>query len=422
MAKTGKKVREWKPQQQPLLTFWQKSFLAALALFSPFFILVILPLLARNHIVKNMKIYEDQLFAMPEKINLVRTDLEPAFFKLKIDHLFIRIPRTMTPVRIEQSAAVFRTHPRRISRTLAIAAHPQAAKVFAPSLGLLSFFMPSKPLEYLDVALHSDYHPVRQLCKAYFLASQGVSGKVFKAEWDNSHRGYIVPNPGQTGWIGRIFCEEGNGMIEVSLYDEAKAATLRDWTNIALTVHPHASPTMSIENAPIKPLMDLAMKDDKGQNQVIETCLNEYFANHNPKWSIPLALVMQQRGYLREVLEMGNFFSPQVANDIDLRPLWQDIIDRTMTHFIQIELDLHPQLNRLRLKCQNKTDLPLRDVKLQVTVHTKQGERVFPLLLFTQGSIHGGAEQELEELPPDGLDLVGATNPRFRIEGVQVIE
>ncbi|HNV70954.1 MAG TPA: hypothetical protein PKO06_14730, partial [Candidatus Ozemobacteraceae bacterium] len=385
MAKTSKKVREWKPQPQPLLTFWQKSFLVGILLFIPFFLLVMLPLIARNHIVKNMKIYEDQLFAMPETINLVRTDLEPAFFKLKIDHLFIRVPRNMTPVRIEPNAAVFRANPRRISRTLAVAAHPDAAKVFEPSLGLLRFFMPRKPLDYLDAALHSDYHPVRQLCKAYFLAGQGVSGKVFKAEWDIHHRGYIVPNPGQTGWIGRVFCEEGDGMSEVSLYDESVAATLRDWVNIALTVHPHASPTLSIENAPIKPLMDQAVRDEKAQNQVIETCLNEYYANHNPKWSIPLAVVLQRRGYLREVIEMGNYFSPLVKTDVDLAPLWQEIIDQTMTHFISIELDLHPKLNRLRLKCRNKTDLPLRNVKLQVTVKTSKGERQFPVLLFDQG-------------------------------------
>ena len=421
MAKTSKK-KEWKPQSRPKLTFWEKSGIIGFVSFIPFFIFVLLPYLTRGYIVKNMKIGEEQLAAIPTKINLVRTDLEPAFFKLKINYLFVRVPRNLSPVSLTPNTVVFRQNPRRIARTLIFSCHPNAGQFFGASLGFYGFFMPSHPLEYLDLALKSDYQPVRQMCKASFLASQGIAGRIFEAEWDLQHRGYVFPNSSNNGYIGRIFCTDGNGLIEMALSDEVQPVTLRDWVNIGMTILPHANPTMATPPESLKLAMNMAVGDEREQNHVIEGCLNQYFATGSSAWVIPLAMTLEKRGFFREVLELSQGFAPQVRNDPALRLIWQELVDRMLGTMLNCELEVHPSRNLLRVKCKNRSNFALKKVNLRVTVDLPRGETDFPVVLFEESPLHGGFEKELEVSPTTLSDIKGGKNPRFRIDSVEVLD
>ena len=109
------------------LTPLQKGILAAMVSFVPFFILVILPMLTRNHILGSMNMSPEILLSQPVPVNLVRTGQPAATYKVTIRNMELKIPRDYLPVQMNPDIAVFRRGNRKMFRTISFGSFPKAS-------------------------------------------------------------------------------------------------------------------------------------------------------------------------------------------------------------------------------------------------------------------------------------------------------
>ena len=400
----AKKQREWKVEEKKISPF-TKILVSAVVAFIPFCLFILIPYLVKNHIVSKMNLSEELILAPPEHVSLVATGDVPATMKVVIHGFTFHIPKIYTPVRVMPDIAVFRINARRISRTISIAARKRQPMLSLQDSGLIQWFMPSEPLDFLDTILYATYHPVRLLCKAHFFASEGISSKVFETAWDTNHRAYIFPTSGGSGYVGRIYRTDGDGYYEFSVADEVEAVTLREWVDIAMKLKPPESYVPQVESqgngwASITQTIARANSGDSGLTEAIEASLNRYYATMNRGWLIPIAIAMEKRGYYNELIQFYRSNIAWARQQPKQLAVWNEIFERTLTQVLKIEVDPHLAQNQVNLYCKNISDFAIRRVVLEIMLSGKEGNRSFETLVLDNDTLLPGVEKMFAIEPP----------------------
>ncbi|MFZ2956080.1 MAG: hypothetical protein WA705_04215 [Candidatus Ozemobacteraceae bacterium] len=426
MPKKSKK--EWKPIALVEMPWWQKGLIGSVTAFLPFFIFVILPMMARNHIVNKMKLSEDLILNPPIIINLVKSGEATSTIRLALGGVTFQVPRSMTPVELTSNSVVFRQSPRRDDRTLSIQVRPRAPEVdLGNDFNIGRLFMPSDTFSYMTTALYATWHPVRMMCKATLLASQGVSSRFFEALWAGRHTGYIFPTPANSGYIGRIFGANPGPYVEFSYYDEVHPVTLRQWVNLAMEIRLKGDPDPKVsENQPSPiPLAETLerIREGRGDNgEVVETSLNQYFSTGNASWALPLANILSREGFLHEIIEFQRTFSGAVRNDEQLKRLWSKVLDDSLKSILKIDIDTHLQQNLLMATFKNSGRFALKNIQMKITLFASDTERSFTQTLFREGTLQAGGEETLQIPPPEGMTVRGVQTIAFNVETLEVVD
>ncbi|HEY9072357.1 MAG TPA: hypothetical protein VIV61_19000 [Candidatus Ozemobacteraceae bacterium] len=426
MAKAVKKAREWKVEEKRLSPI-QKAALFGVVAFIPFFIFILLPYLVRQHIVEKLKLAEELIVAPPEHVSLVSTGEVPPTFRVVIRGFTFQIPKIYTPVRVLPNVAVFRINPRRISRTISIAALKQPPSLALNESGLIQWFMPDDPLAFLDTMLYASYHPIRMMCKAHFYVGEGIGGKVFETSWDANHRAYVFPTPGGSGYIGRIYRTNGDGYYEFAMTDEVDGVTLREWIDLAIKIKPpfaDGTPVqdMASRGASLARALSLVEQGGSGLTEAVELSMNQYYATHTNGWLLPIAMAMEKRGYYHELIQFYRDNAQKAREDSQQLALWRDLFERTLPQIINIDVDPHLNQNQIDLYCKNKSEFAIRNVKVTLTLSGKEGDRTFDTLLLSNDTLHPGNEKVIAVEPPPKLLVRNAQSISARITDLEISE
>lgn len=415
-----KKKKNWQVEEEEGLTRRQKTIIISIVTFVPFLLFIVLPMVTRDHYSKTLKLPPEVFLKTPEEINLVSTGDVGPVYKVVINDTEFKIPHSFTPTRIRRNRIDFKFSPRREARQLTILAETKERKLDFSATGIARWFMPSSMLQYLQTMLRATWHPIRLMFKANFFASEGITGRIFEARWDAHHRGFIFPVSGDQGYIGRIFRTNKPGYFEFMLIDSVAKVTLREWVNIAMKVKPPSDvasatlPSMHGSNS-IDALIEKASNPDK-ESEILAVALTSFFRTHNPAWLIPVSLVMENRGYYAELIDLHKMFIEHIDSVSPYRAFWNEIFNRALHRIIKLVID--PQLNtrELNISCLNLTHLEITQVLLKVTVKSKvSGEKSFTTELLPHGRLYEQQEKNVIIRAPDSISLADAESLDYQI-------
>ncbi len=421
MAKAGgKKKRKLKESQE--LPKWLKVLIGSFVAFIPFFFLVILPLIARDHYVKTLKLPKEVFLSSPQLINLVSTSTSPATYKVVINGTEFKIPENFTPSLIGIDSVEFTPESRREARRIFALAQKEPKKLTFTTTGIARWFMPTSLQQYLQLVLRATWHPVSLMFKAQFYASEGITSPIFEARWDAHHRGFIFPTENQSGYIGRVFRTNDPGYFEFGVVDPVNAVTLRDWVNHAMRIKPPSDQIIdpfSPSTTSIARLSELAENPDK-EAQVLGQALTEFFRTKQSGWLIPIAIVMEAREYYSELIDLHKQYLSAFSPESKYRQSWNKIFDRSTSKMVKLQIDPQLNLRELRVYCQNLTEFEISQVWLKITVkHALGEEKSFIAALLPHGRLYGKQGKELRIRTPDHIDLADAEQLDYRINQIE---
>lgn len=419
--------KRWQLEEEPRFTKNQKKLIVAVALFVPFLVLVIIPLLARAHFVKELKIPKEIFLSTPQKIFLVKTSTPPPTYKVKMNDITFRIPDNFTPTKIYHNLAKFRSTPRRISTTISIASQESPPDLKFSITGFARWFMPSSRLKFMQKILRSTWHPIYLMFKAQLYASEGITGKVFEARWDANHRGFIFPTSGEKGYIGRIFQTNGKGYFEFSMADQVKPITLRQWVNIAMKIKPPQISKRPSEWSYTMPVtLNNLIEQAKAPEidpKIIGESLSNFFEKKKPKWLIPVAMIMSRNRFYSEVLDLHKQYLQDFPFDSKEKKLWNQILDETVKKIIKIDID--PVLNekKLQLYCKNATRISISQIFVKFILKYPGGikKSFLSKILTTSGNLLSKEEKDIELNVPDDITLNGIESIDYRVMQVDFV-
>ncbi len=426
MAKETKKKKSWQVEEEGMSPI-QKGIIVSLVSFIPFFFFILLPVLARDHFVKKLKIPPEVFLSAPEEINLVKTGEIGETFKLMINGVEFKVPVGFTPIRIGQNLIEFSKDSRRLSEKVSIISLKEPKKIEYTSTGFAGWFMPKTVLSFMQTILRATWHPVRLMFKAQFFASEGIASKVFEARWDAHHRGFIFPTPGGAGYIGRVFRTNGPGYFEFSLVDQVNPVTLQQWVNLAMKIKP---PGENEEEAdPYAPAffnletMQKQALDPDRQVEVLSRSLNEYFRTERVMWLIPVALVMRERGFHSQVIELHRSYLNAFPIGSPLKNTWNEILDQTVNNTLKLEIDPSLRKKELKIYLTNLTDRQISHILIKLIVKYPDGtEKSFFSHLLQQERLFEKQERELLTSVPDDISVNEADKIDYRIMQIDFVE
>ncbi|MDD3145886.1 MAG: hypothetical protein PHD82_01180 [Candidatus Riflebacteria bacterium] len=413
----GKKA--WKAEEEVFLTPIQKIIIGAVLSFFPFIFGIVLPMYTRDYYVKNLKIPADFFLNAPEEINLVSTGEVGATYKVKIHGYEFKIPERFTPSRINDYGAEFRADPRKEARYIYILAEPTARTINFTSSGLGRWFMPTQMSRFLPMILNASWHPIRLMFKAQFYASEGITSRIFAARWDAHNRGYIFPTPGQKGYLNRGFRTNYPGYFEFLMVDPVKSLTLREWVNLAMKIKPpdqHEIPPDADASSSInlEALIRLSHVIER-ENDALSGSLGEFFRTRSPEWLIPVAIVMQNREYFPELIDLHKQYLNRFRLDSPYRKTWNEILDNAVSKTVKVDIDPQLGLKELNVYCKNLTNLEIGQVWIKFVVLHPSGDKSFLAPLLPFGRILPQDEKHLTIKTPDDISLAGCTGIDSRI-------
>lgn len=422
-----KRKKKWQVEEEGMSPI-QKGLIVSLISFIPFFFFILMPVLARDHFVKKLKIPPEVFLAAPEEINLVKTgETIGTTFKLSINGVEFKIPVDFTPVRIAPNFIEFAKGSRRLAQTLSIVSLTEPRRINYTSTGFAGWFMPKSVLGFMQTILRATWHPVRLMFKAQFFASEGIASKVFEARWDAHHRGFIFPTPGGSGYIGRVFKTNGPGYFEFSLVDQVNPITLQQWVNLAMKIKPPLE--NEEERDPFVPaffnleMMQKQAMDPDRQVEVLSRSLNEYFRTEKVMWLIPVALVMRERGYHSQVIDLHRRYLNAFPIGSPLKDTWNDILDSTVNDSLKLEIDPKLRQKELRVFVTNLTDRQIGQILVKIIVrYDNNVEKSFFTQLLQQERLYGNQEKELLALVPNDISVNDAEKIDYRIMQIDFVE
>lgn len=422
-----KRKKKWQVEEEGMSPI-QKGLIVSLISFIPFFFFILMPVLARDHFVKKLKIPPEVFLAAPEEINLVKTgETIGTTFKLSINGVEFKIPVDFTPVRIAPNFIEFAKGSRRLAQTLSIVSLTEPRQINYTSTGFAGWFMPKTVLGFMQTILRATWHPVRLMFKAQFFASEGIASKVFEARWDAHHRGFIFPTPGGSGYIGRVFKTNGPGYFEFSLVDQVNPITLQQWVNLAMKIKPPSE--NEEETDPFVPaffnleMMQKQAMDPDRQVEVLSRSLNEYFRTEKVMWLIPIALVMRERGYHSQVIDLHRRYLNAFPIGSPLKDTWNDILDSTVNDSLKLEIDPKLRQKELRVFVTNLTDRQIGQILVKIIVrYGNNVEKSFFTQLLQQQRLYGNQEKELLAIVPNDISVNDAEKIDYRIMQIDFVE
>lgn len=424
MAKKGNRKKQSVQEQIENLATWQKVLIVGVISFIPFFFLLLLPLLSRDHFVKTLKLPEEVFLSSPEQINLVSTGIIPPTYKLNINGVEFKIPEAYTPSAIKHDSAEFSREPRKEARRIVVLAQAGSREIEFTHTGIARWFMPTSLHSFLQMILRANWHPVRLMFKAQFYASQGITSKIFETRWDAHHRGFIFPTSGQHGYLGRVFGTNKPGYFEFLYLDPVNPISLRDWVNLAMKIKPPGENTALPD--PLSPslanqatLSEMAEHVNK-EPEVLGTALSEFYRTKQPGWLIPVAKVMENRQYFSELVVLHKQFLNAFPSDSSLRETWDTIFDRTSKKMLAIEIDPSLDLRELNVHCKNLTQLEIAQVRLRITIKSSSaGEQSFLTVLLPHGRLYESQEKQIIIKAPDHISLSDCEGIEYRITQIE---
>ncbi len=426
MAKQVKKKRSWKVEEEGLNPI-QKGIIVALVSFIPFFFFILIPVLARDHFVKKLKIPAEVFLSPPEKINLVKSSETGPTFKVNINGVEFKIPVKFTPIQIGKDFVRFVDEPRRMAKSIYIHSSLEPREINYSATGFARWFMPDTVLEFMQLILRANWHPVRLMFKAQFFAVEGITTRIFEARWDAHHRGFIFPLPGQAGYIGRIFRTNGPGYFEFSIKDDIQPVTLRQWVDLAMKIRPPSEKDEEVD--PFAPgfynleYLIKQAKDPDRQVDVLSRSLNEFYRTKKSFWLIPVAIVMGERGFNSELIDLHKQFLPDFAIDSPLKETWNSILDTIVEDTLKIEVDTKLRQKELNVFCKNLTDKQINQILIRIQVKYKKGnEKSFIARLLKNERLFEHQEKKLLITVPPDISLIDYESLSYRIMQIDFID
>lgn len=422
----GKAKKAWQPEEEATLSPLQKALIVAVLSFFPFMFGIVIPMVSRDHFVKSLKIPAEFFLSAPQAINLVSTGEVGTTYKVSIHGFEFKIPEKYTPAKINDYGAEFRLDPRPESRYIYILGEPKTRAINFSTNGIARWFMPNSMQNFLPLILNADWHPIRLMFKAQFYASEGITSKIFEARWDLHHRGYVFPTPGQKGYLGRVFRTNRPGYFEFLMVDTVNTVTLREWVNMAMKIKPpgeHELPPLA--NAPttvnLKALTELAPIPER-ETDAISGALGEFFRTRSPEWLIPVAIVMQNRQFYPELIDLHKQYLNRFPADSPHKKTWNEILDNAVGKILKIEIDPQLGLSELNVYCQNLTSLEIGQVWLKIGIKTATGEeKNFMAPLLPHGRILENEEKHQIIKVPNDISLANSVGIEYRIVQIDFI-
>ncbi|MBU1108637.1 MAG: hypothetical protein KKB51_18320 [Candidatus Riflebacteria bacterium] len=415
-----KKKKAWQAEEKETFSPVQKAIIIAVASFVPFMLFLVLPMVARDHYTQTLKLPEEVFLKAPEEINLVSTGEVGATYKVVIANTEFKIPEAFTPTKISRDRVDFKPSARREARQITILAQNQTRTIQYTKTGFARWFMPSSMLEFLQTTLRATWHPIYLIFKAQFFASEGITGRIFEARWDIHHRGFIFPVSGGKGYIGRIFCTNGPGYFEFMVLDSVSPVSLREWVNLAMRIKPPsnlASTSLSItqETNSIESLMEKAASPDR-EPQVLSAALSAFYRTHKPGWLIPVALVMENREFFAEFIELHQQFLNRFEIDSPYKMIWDQIFDRAVNKIVKLVIDPQLHLRELNVSCLNLTELEITQIWIEIMVKSRvAGNKTFSVPLLPHGRLYEQQEKNVIIRAPDSISLADADSVDYKI-------
>ena len=428
MAKPASKKKGQQPQDKNI--FSNKKVRNIAITLAIILLITIIPLIIvgfQNHCVKTLKISRELFLSAPERINLVNTsDNEPQYFTSKINGYTFFIPEKFTPSKIDYDSAEFREKSRSEGRYIVVHAERRTRTLSFYPKGITKWFLPKEMRYFMPMVLKSWAHPVRLLFKAQLFASEGITSKIFEANWDRNHIGYIFPTTGNEGYFGRIYRMDAPGTVEFLISDSVIPVTLRDWVNVAMKIQTPAfteyDVTDDTDDVSLYSLDD-AIEQASDPNQQAKTLsigLNEFFRTKEAEWLIPVAIVMQERGFFPDVLDLIEQYKTGFNQDSKYLKIWNELIDNAVAKSITIEADPEQNLRELNVYCKNLTDLDIRQVTLNINVTSNLGvSQSFNVSLLSQSSLHSREEKQIRIKCPNDVSLTNTVSIDYRVTSLE---
>ena len=383
--------------------------------------------LARDHFVEKLKIPPEIFLSPPQKIDLVQTTPVGQTFKVNINEVEFKIPVEYTPIKIQKSFIEFSCDPLRLTKSISAISLKEARKINFSSTGFARWFMPNNVFEFLQVILRATWHPIRLMFKAQFFATEGIASKIFEARWSAHFRGFILPTPGQRGYMGRVFRTNGSGYFEFAMQDKINQVTLQQWVSLAMKIKPPGENEKYTD--PYSPAFfniemqkKLALKPDR-QVEVLSRCLNQFFRTEKPMWLIPVAIVMKQRGFNAQVMDLHKQYLNQFPTGSPLKKTWNGILDQTVASSLEIKID--PSLNKqlLKVHCKNLTERQIRQILIKINLKYENGkENTFIKRLLNNQRLFELQSKDIVIEAPHDISLININNIDYRIMQIDFIE
>ena len=415
-----KKKKNWQIEEEERFTPAQKAVFVAIASFIPFLLFIVLPLLARDHYTKTLKLPEEVFLKAPEEINLVSTGEVGATYNVVINDTEFKIPEAFTPIKISRDRIDFKPSTRREARQITILAQREARTIQFTKTGFARWFMPASMLDFLQTTLRATWHPVYLIFKAQFFAVEGITSRIFEARWDIHHRGFIFPVSGGKGYIGRVFRTNEPGYFEFMVLDTVAPVSLREWVNMAMRIKPpsdvaSASPQIIPGANSIEGLMEKAAFPDQ-EPLVLAAALSAFYRTYKTGWLIPVAMVMENREFFAELIELHQQFLNRFEIDSPYKAAWDQIFNRAVNKIIKLEIDPQLHLRELNVSCLNLTHLEITQIWLEIVVKSKTiGDKTFTAPLLPHGRLYEQQEKDIIIRAPDHISLAEADSVDYRI-------
>lgn len=377
-------------------------------------------MLARDHYSKVLKLPPEVFLKPPEMINLVKTGEVGAVYNVLIDETEFKIPEAFTPTKISKNRIDFKPSPRREARQITILAQQQARTITYTKAGFARWFMPTSMLEYLQTILRATWHPIRLFFKTQFFATEGITGRIFEARWDAHHRGFIFPTTGGKGYIGRVFCTNRPGYFEFMAADRVAPVSLREWVNLAMKIKapsalasatlPNLSGTNSIES-----LMEKTALPER-ESGVLSVGLTAFFHTRNPAWLIPVAMVMENRSFFAELIELHQQYNSHFEIDSPYKAAWDKMFNRALHKIIKLDIDQQLHKRELNISCLNLSHLEITQILLELRVKSKtSSDKTFIAELLARGRLYEKREKNVIIRAPDEISLADAESIDYQI-------
>jgi hypothetical protein len=414
-----KKKKNWQPEQEEGLSLRAKAVIIAIVTFIPFMLFIVIPMVTRDHYSKTLKLPPEVFLQAPEEINLVSTAEVGAVYKVTINETEFKIPESFTPVKISRDRIDFKTSPRREARQITILAQKEARTITFTKTGFARWFMPSSMLQFLQTILRATWHPIRLVFKAQFFASEGITGRIFEARWDAHHRGFIFP-VGDKGYIGRVFRTNNPGYFEFMVLDSVAPVSLREWVNIAMRIKPPSDlasatlPAMHGANS-IDSLIEKAAIPER-EPEILSVALTAFIHTKNPGWLLPISLVLENRGFYAELIDLHRQFITRLDAESPYKALWDQIFSRALHRIIKLEIDPQLHLRELNISCLNLTHLEITQVLLKIIVKSRiSGEKTFSAELLPHGRLYEQQKKDIIIRAPDNISLADTESIDYQI-------
>lgn len=429
--------RKGQVQQPPKSRFSRKIKVFSLIILIvaiPSIVIITTIIACQRHFIKTLKISEAVFLSAPEHIDLVDTHKEDKrkavgdCYSFKINGYTFYIPENFTPSKIDYDTAEFREKSRSEGRLIYLHADIRNKRLTFDSTGISRWFLPREMRYFLPLVLNSTVHPIRLMFKAQLFASEGITSKIFTADWDKNHVGYIFPTPGNEGYFARIFRmdNKNGGSVEFMMSDSVSPVTLRAWVDLALKIQ--MSNLTEDEIASDKNDDSLFSLDDiieqandvKQQRKTLTIALSEFFRNKESEWLIPVAIVMQDRGFFPDVLDLIEDYNSTFNKESKHFEKWNEIVDKAVAESITIEIDPQLDLRELNVYCKNLTDLDIRQVTLNITVTSNLGvSQSFSSSLLSQSSLRSREEKQIKIKCPSDISIANAVSISHRVTSLE---